>query len=248
MPHIVLENISLDFPFYHFGSRSLKKNIAGLVMGDRLDLNTDFVIVNALKDISFRVESGESVAIYGANGSGKTSLLKLLAGIYQPVSGNLSLDGKIGSLINVGAGIDHEASGWENIDLFLLLKGVDHSKRQEMRNNIANDSGLGEFLYLPVRNYSAGMHVRLTFAMELTQSPEILLMDEWISAGDEDFARFCSMRLNQLADNANIFLLATHNLDLIRARCSRVLVIDQGSLIDDLVVNEFFEKFIPKAS
>jgi ABC-type transport system involved in cytochrome c biogenesis ATPase subunit len=145
------------------------------------------VVVAALRDLSFVINRGERVALVGGNGAGKTTLLRTLAGIYEPVAGRLEVAGSVGSLIDPAAGMDQVSTGRENIMLRALFRGMDDAEALEMAEEIGQFSGLGEFLDVPVRSYSAGMQVRLSFAMATVIAPEVLLMDEWLLAGDADF-------------------------------------------------------------
>ena len=232
-------NLSIDFPLYHFGSRSLKKNFANIIFGNRVNLETNKMIVKSLRDLSFDIKPGDRVGLFGANGAGKTTLLKVLSGIYHPTSGSLDTSGNIGSLVEIGGSIDPFATGWENIDLFLTFKQVPRCEIQKLRSEIGAASGLGDHLNLPVRNYSAGMSIRLTFAIETIGNAEILLMDEWLSAGDAEFQSYCNARLSQMVETSKILVLASHNKDILKQWCTRILVLDEGKLIDDVAARRF---------
>ena len=163
----------------------------------------------------------------------------MLSGIYQPTSGSLDVIGRIGSLVEIGGGIDQFATGWENIDLNLAFKGIPRYEARKIRSEIGAASGLGDFLNLPVRNYSAGMSVRLSFAMETIGDPEILLMDEWLSAGDAEFISYCNTRLSEMVETAQILVLASHNVELLKKWCSRIVVLEDGQVVDDRPAQNF---------
>src|SRR5512138_1083419 len=216
MPHIEAERLSIEFPLYHVGARSLKKR---LMARANIRLKEDAnhrVVVAALRELSFRIEPGERVALIGSNGAGKTTLLRTLAGIYEPVGGRLEVMGRIGTLIDPAAGMDPEATGRENIVLRGLFLGMNEAECEAMAEEAGKFSGLNEFLDVPVRTYSAGMSVRLSFAAATLMSPEILLMDEWFLAGDAD-----------------IMALATHDMGIVRKWCTRAIRLNGGRIEAD---------------
>jgi lipopolysaccharide transport system ATP-binding protein len=187
VPHIRAEGLAVEFPLYHVGARSLKKRLLARTPLRLRQDESNRVVVAALRDLSFVINRGERVALVGGNGAGKTTLLRTLAGIYEPVAGRLEVAGSVGSLIDPAAGMDQVSTGRENIMLRALFRGMDDAEAQEMAEEVGRFSGLGEFLDVPVRSYSAGMQVRLSFAMATVIAPEVLLMDEWLLAGDADF-------------------------------------------------------------
>lgn len=192
----------------------------------------------ALHEIDLDIEPGEYVAILGLNGAGKTTLLRTLAGIYEPVGGRLEVDGSIGSLIDPAAGMDAEATGRENIILRGLFLGLSESECEALAEEAGRFSGLGEFLDVPIRTYSAGMSVRLSFAAATLMEPEILLMDEWFMAGDADFIERANERLEKLVTGADILVLATHNMSIVRKWCTRAIRLSGGRVVGDGPVEE----------
>jgi lipopolysaccharide transport system ATP-binding protein len=233
MPHILAENLSIAFPLYHLGARSLKKRLlANSPLRLRTDEN-DRVVVAALNELNFRIGSGQRVALVGRNGAGKTTLLRTLAGVYEPVGGRLEVVGRIGSLIDPSAGMDIDATGRENIVLRGLFRGLDNRESLEMAEEVGAFSGLGEFLDVPIRTYSAGMQVRLSFAMATVMQPQVLLMDEWFSAGDADFMARAQKRLEELVRNAEVLVLASHDMDTVQAWCDRAIKLEAGRIVDD---------------
>ncbi len=241
MARITAEGISIEFPLYHVGARSLKKR---LLAATPLRLRTDDanrIVVAALRDLSFEIARGERVALVGRNGAGKTTLLRTLAGIYEPVAGRLTVEGAIGSLIDPAAGMDPEATGRENIVLRALYRGMSDAEGQALAEEVAAFAGLGEFLDVPMRAYSAGMNVRLAFAMATAMTPQVLLMDEWFLAGDADFMAKANERLSRLVSDADILVLATHDMAVVRAWCSRAIRLDGGRIVADGPVAEVLE-------
>ncbi len=230
---IVSRGVAVAFPLYHAPARSLKKRLlakAGIRV--RTD-ESNRVVVQALHDLSFEINQGERVALVGQNGAGKTTLLRVLAGIYEPVAGSLRVDGEVGSLIDPGAGMDPDSTGRENIRLRALYLGLDDTTAAELEAEASEFSGLGEFLDVPIRGYSAGMAVRLAFAMATSMQPAILLMDEWFLAGDADFMTKAEERLAQLVQASEIMVIATHNMDVVRRWCTRVIRLEAGKIVGD---------------
>ncbi|MEP3498852.1 MAG: ATP-binding cassette domain-containing protein, partial [Lentilitoribacter sp.] len=180
---IIAENISVSFPVFENSHRSLKNTILSASSGGKLATNNSKGIdsVDALSNLSFEVIQGEKVGLFGHNGSGKTTLLRSLSGIYTPVSGNLKINGRVASLLDIALGLDPDATGYENIYLRGVLDGRSKDTIEHQIAEIAEFSELGEFLNLPVRTYSSGMSLRLAFAISTSIEADILLMDEWLS-------------------------------------------------------------------
>jgi lipopolysaccharide transport system ATP-binding protein len=233
VPHVSAEGLAIEFPLYHLGARSLKKRLlARTPLRLRRD-ESNRVVVSALRGLSFRIGRGERVALVGRNGAGKTTLLRTLAGVYEPVAGRLEVAGGVGSLIDPAAGMDQDSTGRENVMLRALFRGLPEAEARAMAEEVAGFSGLGEFLDLPVRAYSAGMQVRLSFAMATVIAPEVLLMDEWFLAGDADFMARARERLERLVADADILVLATHDTGIVREWCTRAIRLDGGRIVAD---------------
>jgi lipopolysaccharide transport system ATP-binding protein len=238
MTHILAEAVSIEFPLYHLGARSLKKRI---LANSPLRLRQDEasrIVVAALRDLDFHIRAGERVALVGHNGAGKTTLLRTLAGVYEPVAGRLEVAGSIGALIDPSAGMDPNATGRENIILRGLFRGLDEAASTDLAEEVGAFSGLAEFLDVPVRTYSAGMGVRLSFAMATVMDPEVLLMDEWFMAGDADFLDRARAKLEGLVTKAEILVLATHDMSIVREWCTRAIRLDAGRIVADGTVDE----------
>jgi lipopolysaccharide transport system ATP-binding protein len=245
MASIVAEKLSIEFPLYHLAARSLKKRLlAKAAMRVRTD-ESNRVVVAALRDLNFKIGRGERVALVGSNGAGKTTLLRTIAGIYEPVGGELTVQGEIGSLIDPGAGIDPDSTGRENIRLRGLYRGMDDAAIASLEADAAQFSGLGEFLDVPTRGYSAGMSIRLAFAMATAISPQILLMDEWFMAGDADFMERAEERLSTLVNGADIMVIATHDFGIARRWCNRAIRLNAGRIIADGPVEEILADMEP---
>ena len=190
MSFISLKNVTVDIPIYNSQSRSLKKTVMGFASGGRIGLSEKgFSVVRSLSNINLEIKDGERIGLLGPNGAGKSTLLRVLGGAYIPTSGEAEIGGKVGSLIDVSLGIDSESTGIENIYLRAALLQVPKKIVDEQLDSIISFTELGEFINMPVRTYSSGMHMRLAFAVSTMIRPEILLMDEWLSVGDQNFQR-----------------------------------------------------------
>jgi lipopolysaccharide transport system ATP-binding protein len=229
MASIDFNQVSVEFPIYNASARSLKKRIFQVATGGQLGSDQHGrVVVKALEDLTFSLKDGDRVGLLGHNGAGKSTMLRLLSGVYHPSSGHASVVGEIGSLIDISFGIDPEATGRENIFLRGALLGLNRSEIKERMDEIADFTELGDFIDMPVRTYSAGMHLRLAFSVSTVIRPEILLMDEWLSVGDEGFKHKAEQRLNELVESTSILVLASHSKELICHVCNRVLWLEHG--------------------
>jgi ABC-type polysaccharide/polyol phosphate transport system ATPase subunit len=230
MSHVIaLDSVSVSFPVYQGSSRSLKKSLLSLGSAGRIarDAN-DRIVIDALRDVSVSLESSDRLALIGANGAGKTTLLRVMAGVYEPVAGTVSVHGRISPMFNIGLGVDSDSSGYDNIYLLGLLFGLSSRQIEALLPDIADFTELGDYLEMPMRTYSSGMILRLTFAVATCFEPEILLMDEWILAGDAKFMAKAQARIDSFVAKASVLVLASHNLDLCRRWCNKALWLDQG--------------------
>lgn len=192
--------------------------------------NGELIAVHALEDVSFRLRQGDRLAIVGRNGSGKTTLLQVLAGILSPDQGRVVTRGRKTSLININLGVQPEATGHRNITLRGLAAGYTRKAIDEKRAGIAEFSELGDFLDLPIETYSAGMRMRLTFAIATAFDPEILILDEWLSAGDIGFKDKATKRMQEFVAKAGILVLASHSRALLLQNCNICIWLDSGRI------------------
>jgi ABC-2 type transport system ATP-binding protein/lipopolysaccharide transport system ATP-binding protein len=227
---IMLQNINVDFPIYSGGGRSLKKTLVAIGTGGRINRGGGRVSVEALREVSFTLEHGDRLGLVGHNGAGKTTLLRVMAGVYEPTAGLVRVQGRISTIFDFTLGLDFDATGYENIALQGMLLGLSKQDIASLVDEIAAFTDLGGYLDMPIRTYSAGMLTRLAFAVATAIDPEILLMDEWIAAGDAEFFHRAEARLHALVERAGILVLASHNLDLIRRYCNKVLWLEHGRL------------------
>ncbi len=186
--------------------------------------------VTALDGVSFALEAGDRLGLVGANGAGKTTLLKVLYGVYEPTAGSIEVNGRVDALFNIGLGFRKEATGRRNIVLRGLINGWTMEEIEARMEGIIEFSELGDFIEMPYKSYSQGMAGRLAFSIATSFEPEILLMDEWISAGDPPFQEKARARMQEMAKRAGIIVLASHNSDLIKRTCNKVLELEKGKV------------------
>lgn len=246
MSEIRILSGNIDFPVYNSNARSIKNTFLNVATGGRLNSDSQGrVVIKALEDINLHFSDGDRVGLVGHNGAGKSTLLRLLSGVYEPTSGSIQVEGQVGSLIDMSLGIDPEATGRENIYIRGSLLGMTKAQITERIDSIVSFSELGNFIDMPLRTYSSGMQMRLAFAVSTTVFPEILLMDEWLSVGDEHFKHKAEERLKSLVMGTKILVIASHSQELIRNTCNRVLWLEHGRVVMDgpaeIVSKAYFE-------
>ena len=185
----------------------------------------------ALKGISFEVKKGETVGIVGRNGSGKSTLLQIISGTITPTNGNVEINGRIAALLELGSGFNPEFTGHENIYMNASILGLSKNEIDHRFNDIIDFADIGDFINQPVKTYSSGMMVRLAFSVAINVEPEILIVDEALSVGDELFQRKCFSRIDDLKKNGTTILLVTHSAPTVIDLCDRAILLDSGSLV-----------------
>jgi lipopolysaccharide transport system ATP-binding protein len=232
MASIILSECSLNLPVYGTGNRSLKQLVMSTATGGRIAAGSrNVTVVNALTDVSLTIKAGDRVGLVGHNGAGKTSLLRMLAGVFEPNRGVLQIDGRVSSLIDVTLGMDQEATGYDNILIRGLILGLTRKRIRELTPEIEDFSELGQYLSMPVRTYSSGMVLRLAFSIATCIHPDILLMDEWLSVGDAGFVKKAENRLKELVDRASILVIASHNQRIISELCNVRVTLEHGRVV-----------------
>lgn len=232
MSSITLNNVCLDY-IVKTGSNSIKKLAVGiskslLLKNSKDDLhNSSF---RALNNIDLQLNDGDRLGILGKNGAGKSTLLKILAKIYKPNFGTLNINGAISTLFDINLGMNPEASGYENVMTLGIMRKMTRKKILSLLNDIESFTELGNFLKAPVRTYSTGMQMKLAFSIATAGEPDIILIDEIISAGDFHFMKKANTRLKNIIDNSNILVLTSHANDVINRFCNKVIVLDQGEI------------------
>lgn len=233
MALISLKNVSVSFPIYGAGSASLKKTLAASVTGGRFGKETGVNVVQALHDINLELKNGDRLGLLGHNGAGKSTLLRTLAGVYEPSAGEFARQGTVASLIDPSLGIEPDASGIENIMLRGLVMGMNRKQVEDLTSDICEFSGLGEYVYMPVRTYSTGMLMRLAFSISTSVQADILLMDEWLSVGDAEFTEKAEQRMKDVVSKSGILVLASHSEELIARECNKVVRLEHGRLLTE---------------
>lgn len=237
MVSITVQNLGLDYRLR--GAMSLS-NV--LPRSGRIESAGHGRVVKALVDVSFALEAGDRLGLVGANGAGKTTLLKVLYGIYHPTRGSVVVNGRVDALFNINLGFRREATGRRNIVLRGLINGWTEEQIEERLEDIIAFSELGEFIDLPYKTYSQGMAARLAFSVATTCDPQILLMDEWIGAGDPAFQEKARARMNDLAERAGIIVLASHNHALLQRTCNKILHLEGGRVKAFETASDWFQK------
>jgi ABC-type polysaccharide/polyol phosphate transport system ATPase subunit len=225
MEAIKITHLSKKFRRYHQKTSNIKYAVLNLFKGQKSSPYEEFY---ALKNINMNIQQGETVGIIGENGSGKSTLLKLIARIIFPDEGEISTRGTIATLIELGAGFHNELSGRENIYVNASLLGFRKKEIDEKIEEIIDFSGLKNFIDNPIKTYSSGMYLRLGFSIAINVDPDILLIDEILAVGDENFQKKCFERIEEFKDKGKTILIVSHDLNVIERMCDRVFLIDDG--------------------
>ncbi|MFC3078556.1 ABC transporter ATP-binding protein [Phenylobacterium terrae] len=226
---IKVTDLTLRFPVYGADAKSLKKYLAQVAVGGRLgSSHAGATEVTALSKINFQLKAGDRLGLIGHNGSGKTTLLRALSGAYEPDEGQIEIFGRIAALLDLSLGLDPSATGLDNIRLRGRIAGLSSREIDARLEEIAAFTGLGPFLAMPMKTYSAGMQARLAFAVSTSVEADVLLMDEWISVGDSDFQKIAHERLLNLVERAGILVLASHDIELLKLYCNKVMRMEGG--------------------
>ena len=221
------ENVSKQYRLGLFGAGSFQIAVSELFKRRKQNRN-DFW---ALQDISFELGPGESVGLVGKNGAGKSTALRLLAGITEPTSGNIVVNGRLGTLLELGAGFHNELTGRENIFLYGSILGLKKREIQQAFDSIVAFSELEHFLDTPLKRYSSGMYVRLAFAVAAHIKPDILLVDEVLAVGDAGFRQKCMRKMAELRQNGVTLIFVSHNHHMVQSVCERAIYLSQGHIM-----------------
>ena len=235
---ITVDNVSMRFNLAEEKTDTLKEYVVKLLTG-KLHFNEFF----ALKNISFSVNQGESVALIGANGSGKSTMLKILAGVLYPSVGSVQVQGSIAPLIELGAGFDMDLTARENIYLNGAVLGYDHDFMEKHFQEIMDFSELWDFVDVPVKNYSSGMVARLGFSIATIVKADILVVDEILAVGDFKFQEKCKRRMAQLMGEGTTLLFVSHSAEQVKELCKRSIWLDHGILMADGPTEEVYRQY-----
>lgn len=248
MASLILDNVHFSYPIFEVGARSLKVSLFNQVTGGRVASNAGHVRVDALQGITARFGDGDRVALVGRNGSGKTTLLRLLAGLASPQKGSIAATGRVVPLITTGLGINPELSGEANIELPLRLLGANNAEVRHAMTEIPEFTGLGKFIKMPVRTYSEGMKARLNFAIATSLHADILILDEWLGAGDADFQDKAQKRLKEMVDRAGVLVITSHSMQLLRDVCNKAIWIDRGIQVMTGEINPVIDSYLASST
>jgi len=231
MAIIKFNNVSLKYPIYNnrnlsFRNQLLRLSTGGIIESEAGKMN----YVTALNNVNFEINEGDFIGLVGHNGAGKTTLLRTMAGIYTPNSGTIIKEGITSTIFDQGACMEIELSGYENIIRMCQIYGLSKKEAFSKISDIEDFTELGEFLNLPVRTYSTGMSLRLSFAVATAIAPEILLIDEIFGAGDQAFREKANKRLSKIINSSKIFVFASHSMDLIKKYCNKIFLLKHGNI------------------
>lgn len=224
---IIVDNVSLKYRFVR--NVKMKQELASILLHKKRESRVKEV--QALKDVSFTIKKGSNCGIIGSNGAGKSTLLKLIAGIFEPDKGEIKLDTSSISLLSLGVGFVNDLSGVDNVYLNCLLMGLTKQQVDERLNDIIEYSGIGDFVYEPVRSYSSGMKSRLSFSTSIMVNPEILLVDEILGVGDQEFKKKSNEKMVEMINDKRTVLIVSHNMQTIADLCDTVIWLDKGHLM-----------------
>ncbi len=239
-PIIVFDHVSKTFDLHRGRSRSFQELLVNFGRWRQTRVHDN---LNALQDVSFAIERGTTVGFIGSNGAGKSTLLKLIARILEPDSGTVTVRGRVGALLELGAGFHPELTGRENVYLNASIMGLTHRDVDRRFDEIVAFSELERFIDVPVKHYSSGMYVRLGFAVAVNMEPEILLVDEVLAVGDAAFQRKCFERIDRMRVDGITLLFVSHSADKVRAICSRAIWLDSGIVMADGAADAVVQRY-----
>ena len=257
MATLKLQNVSLDFPLYEvskslrsmflakYSNSKVKRKTGGEI--DWESKTTKKTVVHALKNIDLSLTDGDRVAIIGHNGAGKTTMLKVMAGIYWPTRGDVRAQGSILPMFGVVPGLSPEDNGYENIQSYSMFFRLTPERITEVTNNVEETCGLGEYLSLPVRTYSSGMQMRLAFSLMMALEGDIMLLDEELATGDTEFHKQAHKSFIDKVQTTKIVVLATHSQDAAERLCKKAMLIEAGEIVEYDSIETVFNVYSKRA-
>ena len=244
MAYVELKNVCVDFPLLRSEQRSFKRLLSTPIKSSRFGNDTrDRVVLHAIRNMNLQLQDGDRLAVIGANGAGKSTLLRVITGVYPPTFGSVTVQGKVGALLTTGLGMRDDVSGYENIEFCLLLQSVPAERIRALTDEIAEFTELGEYLDLHVGAYSAGMRLRLAFAISTAINPEILVVDEIFAAGDALFLKKAEKRMAALIAHSSILVFASHSIELLQRFCTEAIWIEGGGAREIGPIKEVYASY-----
>ena len=234
---LVVQDVSILFNLSKENVDNLKELLIKKIKGEKIRFN-EFC---ALKNINFELNKGDRLGILGLNGAGKSTLLKIIAGVYKPTTGKVTRHGHIAPMIELGAGFDPNYTGRENIFLYGSVLGFSREFLESKYEEILEFSELGDFIDVPIKNYSSGMRARLGFSIATVVEPEILILDEVLSVGDAKFRKKCEKKMQGMFDHGVTVLFVSHSLEQVKRLCNKAILLEHGELIAEGGINEVAE-------
>ena len=234
---LVVQDVSILFNLSKENVDNLKELLIKKLKGEKIRFNEFW----ALKNINFELNKGDRLGILGLNGAGKSTLLKIIAGVYKPTTGKVTRHGHIAPMIELGAGFDPNYTGRENIFLYGSVLGFSREFLESKYEEILEFSELGDFIDVPIKNYSSGMRARLGFSIATVVEPEILILDEVLSVGDAKFRKKCEKKMQGMFDHGVTVLFVSHSLAQVKRLCNKAILLEHGELIAQGDINEVSE-------
>src|ERR1051325_5403913 len=219
-----VDNVSKQYRIYATPADRLKESLTR----GRLKRHEEFW---ALKDVSFEIEKGTTTGIIGPNGSGKSTLLQIITGTLNPTHGNVDYDGRVAALLELGAGFNPEFTGIENVFMNASLLGFSRKQTEELLPEIERFAEIGPFIYQPVKTYSSGMYVRLSFSIAVAADPQVLIVDEALAVGDAVFQHRCMRRIKEMQESGTTILFVSHDPAAVRALCNHAFLLNHGQMV-----------------
>ena len=237
MASIDLKNIDLEFEILGFKDKSIKTEIINQIGGIIKTNKRNNISIKALSNINLSIRNTELIGLYGPNGAGKSTLLKLISGIYNETSGYKKIRGSINSFLDLYAGIDFDYTASEVIKFKYFINKPNISL-DLFFEKVTELSGLQEYIKLPIRVFSSGMLMRLLFTISISLEKDIILLDEWLSVGDKEFQKFAEHTLNKYLKKSNIVIIASHNLNLLKKICTKIIHLKNGIIVEEEVMKK----------
>lgn len=247
MTHIKSYNLGVTFSIYNSKNRSFRNHLLSAV-GGRAHNHDGTTYVDALREINLEINQGDRIAILGHNGSGKSTLLRVLSKIYEPTIGHVEIEGSISSLTDIFMGMDQENTGYQNIIMRCIFMGMTIKEAKSKVKEIIEFSELHDYIHLPMRTYSTGMYMRLALTIATSSIPDILIMDEMIGAGDSYFIKKAKQRTMDFIQKTKIMVISSHDINIVKELCNRVIWLEKGNIIADGGVKEVVKEYTSRIS